>query len=282
MGVNVMKAAQRLATAFLMVMILATGARAGKRSGKPALLVIPVRYTVVQFAFDIAKLRPTELLAYDKGMGDEPLALHRWNAGRGDWDPASLEAYSAGELFAATPAQAFLVGSDSDMPGELVEGAAWCPKVTRIESLHVVDLANTISAKLDLSSGEWKWLAKRHRLELQDLNVEQRKYGRYGKPGAKPPEARARKRPNLFAQLFRRSWDEPDPEAGEPVEPGETELGMDPEPDWEPVEKPAEVPQDEAGEPPAETALPVTVVTDAVRTPAEAEPEPVDADPADK
>ncbi len=148
-----------------------------------AVIVMPVRYTVVQFAFDVARIRPVELLAYDKGMGDEPLLLHAWDSAANNWSPADIAAYQDGSLFAQTPKRVFLVGDEADLPAELAAAPAWAKDVTPIGSLKVLDMANAINSKMKFSKREWKRLAARHNLKLHDENAEKRRYGRYGKPG---------------------------------------------------------------------------------------------------
>jgi hypothetical protein len=175
-----MKNTHRLCLLFLIV--AGMGFRAQAAGAKAALIVMPVRYTVVQFAFDVARIRSVDLLAYDKGTGEEPLLLHRWDAQAKAWKPADIAAYQAGSLFAPKPSRVFLMGNDDDLPAELAS-ASWCRDVTRIPSLKVVDMANTMSPKLKFSEREWNSLAKRHNLKLTDDNAELRRYGRYGKPG---------------------------------------------------------------------------------------------------
>jgi hypothetical protein len=182
-----MKKTRLFCMTLLVITSLGATAHAAKRD---AVIVMPGRYTVVQFAFDVARIRPVELVAYDKGVGDEPLLLHVWDAAAADWKPADIAAYQDGSLFDAQPKQAFLIGGDKDLPAEISDGSGWCKKVTRISSLKVVDMANSMNAKLNFSGKEWKRLAQRHNLELADDNAERRRYGRYGKPGTQSSDPR--------------------------------------------------------------------------------------------
>jgi len=172
---------------FLLALLLVAGlghtAHAGSKDRTA--IVMPVRYTVVQFAFDVARIRPVELLAYDQGAADEPMLLHVWDAAANNWAPAELAAYQDGSLFAKTPKRVFVVGSEATLPAELAAAPAWAKDVTPISSLKVLDMANTMNAKMKFSGREWKKLAKRHNLELIDENADKRRYGRYGKPGTK-------------------------------------------------------------------------------------------------
>ncbi len=171
-------------TFFLALLLVAgTGITVNAGSKDHAVIVMPVRYTVVQFAFDVARIRPVELLAYDKGTGDEPLLLHVWDAAAGNWKPADLDTYQDGSLFAKPPKRVFLVGDKASLPAELTAAPAWAKDVTPIASLKVLDMANTMDGELNFSGREWKKLAARHNLELVDENADKRRYGRYGKPG---------------------------------------------------------------------------------------------------
>ncbi len=177
---------KKLHTFFLALLLVAgLGSTTHAGSKDRTVIVMPVRYTVVQFAFDVARIRPVELLAYDKGASDEPLLLHVWDSTANNWKPADIAAYQDGSLFSRTPKRVFLVGGEESLPAELAGAPAWAKDATSIPSLKVLDMANTMSGKMKFSGREWKKLAKRHNLELVDDNAEQRRYGRYGKPGTK-------------------------------------------------------------------------------------------------
>ena len=176
-----MKKMHTFCLALLLVAGLGHTTHAGRKDR--TLIVMPVRYTVVQFAFDVARIRPVDLLAYDKGSGEEPLLLHVWDAASGNWKPADVAGYQDGSLFAPAPKRVFLVGGEADLPAELAAMPGWAKEMTPISSLKVLDMANVMNSKMKFSGLEWKKLAKRHNLKLVDENAEQRRYGRYGKPG---------------------------------------------------------------------------------------------------
>jgi len=239
-GEPIMKTTRLFCLTLMVITSLGATARAARRD---AVIVMPGRYTVVQFAFDVARIRPVELVAYDKGVGDEPLLLHVWDAAAADWKPADIAAYQDGSLFDAQPKQAFLIGGDADLPAEIADGSAWCKKVTRISSLKVVDMANSMNAKLNFSGKEWKRLAQRHNLELADDNAERRRYGRYGKPGTESNEPRP---VNPLIAWFRRNKNDV------PEEPPPAEDAIEITPVDEAVEEvPAE--SDAAAEAPTES-----------------------------
>jgi hypothetical protein len=270
-GDPLMKKTRLFCLTLLVITSLGATAHAAKRD---AVIVMPGRYTVVQFAFDVARIRPVELVAYDKGVGDEPLLLHVWDATAADWKPADIAAYQDGSLFEAQPKQAFLIGGDADLPAEIADGSDWCKKVTRVSSLKVVDMANSMNAKLNFSGKEWRRLAKRHNLELADDNAERRRYGRYGKPGTQPSGPRP---VNPLVAWFHRNKNKapeapaPDEEAieitpvDEAVEAVSTEIDAA-------AEAPAESDEEEKGMPVPEIkaeAESEAAVTPVVDTPAE-------------
>jgi hypothetical protein len=225
--------------AILLVAGLGSTVRAGSKDR--AVIVMPVRYTVVQFAFDVARIRPVELLAYDKGASDEPLLLHVWDAAGSNWKPAEVAAYRDGSLFARTPKRVFLVGGEADLPAELAAAPAWAKDVTPIPSLKVLDMANTMNRKLKFSNREWKKLAKRHNLELIDDNAERRRYGRYGKPGTKYSGPRPVN--PLVARFRSLKKDKPDME--EAVEEAVEVAPVETDEADEATEAPADVPEAE-------------------------------------
>lgn len=262
-----MKNIRLLCLTFLVVVGISQPCQATPR-GKTTLIVMPVRHTVVQFVFDIARIRPVQLLAYDKGVGDEALLLHMWDFTKGDWCPAEIEAYQNGTLFASKLERAFLIGEEADLPAEISDSTGtWCKDVTRIPSLKVVDMANAMDRKLKFSEHEWRTLAKRHSLKLTDDHAERRRYGRYGKPGTQP--VRPHKVNPLIAR-FQRSKQSPVSEAPAIFEE---------EIDREPVEANKEVHEPAWSKPVDETpaAVQPEVVEKAAEDPAEetsAEPLP--------
>jgi hypothetical protein len=48
-----------------------------------------------------------------------------------------------------------------------------------------VELVNGLDDIFKFSAGEWRYLAREYKLTLKDLNAERRRYGRYGRPGAR-------------------------------------------------------------------------------------------------
>ena len=64
--------------------------------GGQVLLVIPARYTAVQFAFNIAKLRSIYVAAYDTEGREGSLVMHVWDSEAREWVGTSLAEYQLG------------------------------------------------------------------------------------------------------------------------------------------------------------------------------------------
>ena len=166
-------------------MVALVGSTVAARAAGSTLLVIPSRFTVVQFSFDVARVRSLYLVAYDRNAVVPGTQLYAWSVEKSDWikiDPAAL---SSGELFSEKPSRVVVVGDDATLPPEVLSAAAGAGRVQRVTSLQLVDLANTLNADMNFTAEDWRWLAKRYGFTLEDKNVERRRYGRYGPPGGK-------------------------------------------------------------------------------------------------
>ena len=82
----------------------------------PALMVVPSRYTVIQFAFDIVRLRPVTLVVYESGAASAYPVMHIWEHQTREWVRTSIEEYSSGGIFDAMPQRVIVIGSDADLP----------------------------------------------------------------------------------------------------------------------------------------------------------------------
>ncbi len=166
---------------FGILVVLGAAAASAKPAGT-TLLVIPSRYSVVQFGFDIARLRSVYLVAYDRPARPAEPALYAWNNERANWVSIPFPALTDGSLFRVAPVRTVLVGDGAMIP-EVLEAALAGQPVHRIASLQAADLANGLHATLRFTNTEWKWLAARYDLQLEDRNVDRRRWGRYGPPG---------------------------------------------------------------------------------------------------
>jgi len=125
-------------------MILAGNVRAVSPRDASEVVVIPARYTVVKFAFDLLHLRPVTLLAVQEGRADSQLLLHVWERGTGEWAGISLEEYRTGAAFPATAQSLILIGDTADVPADLEQGTIWPVETTRIPSLQIVTVVNEL------------------------------------------------------------------------------------------------------------------------------------------
>jgi hypothetical protein len=147
-----------------------------------SVMVVPSRHTIVQLAFDIEALRGTTLIAYDKHMNTDETVLHTWDADKQAWARLTLDEYAMGAFSQGTPGEMILVGSDVDLPADILAGASQAKKVTRINTLDLVTVVNTLDKSMSFKPGEWKALAERNGLQIEDSNFERRRWGRYGPP----------------------------------------------------------------------------------------------------
>lgn len=168
----------------LVVMVVASCANMPKRNMDPSMLVIPSRYTIVQMAFDLARMRPITLVAYDKGRGSDKLLMHIWNPSLQEWVAIGMSEFSAGNLTEPRSSRVHVLGAREDLPEGIMQAAQWCPVVEQIDSLNIATILNSLHTSMQFSGSEWNKLAKRHNLSLEDRNWERRRYGKYGKPGS--------------------------------------------------------------------------------------------------
>ena len=159
-------------------------------SHKTTLIVVPGRPATVALALDVARMRnDVSVVLYQQVPKSTALVLHTWNVRKADWDKLPLDDYSAGRILgAAAPKQIVLIGTEPDLMAVMERSSAW-GQVTRLQTLVVVNVVNTLNDALAFTPSEWRYLAKRYDLELKDLNADRRRYGRYGPPGEKvtPP-----------------------------------------------------------------------------------------------
>jgi hypothetical protein len=149
-----------------------------------AVLVVPNRYTLVQFAFDMLRLRPVRIVAYGlKEKTGEPV-IFLWKPATGTWDRMQPGDYSSG--FGLSAAPVVIVRDTDGMPPVFDTAPAWSSDMKLLDTPDTTALANMMNDRLHFSADEWRWLAPRYGLKIRDLNDERRRYGRYGKPGRGP------------------------------------------------------------------------------------------------
>ncbi len=215
------KQAARIGLGLIAVAILCITTASAARRNSADVLVVPSRYTIIQFAFDIAALRHLTLVAYDNGENAQEPLLYTWDANNGAWKRITVDEYAVGAFSAEEPDEMILVGSDELLPAAVIAGASQARNVTRIETLNLMTVANTLHKRLDFSPREWKLLAKRHGLQIKDMNYERRRWGRYGPPGkerTKPVEAVAESAEEAIAEAEELEPEEEEKEEEQPVQ----------------------------------------------------------------
>jgi len=179
---------------FFLTVLLAVSPCANADIEGATVLVVPNRYTIVQFAFSMAQMRNVELVAYEEVRKTGEMLMHVWNPVNREWLKTDIKEYSAGTLIRGPVSRIAVIGAENTFPAELVKASSWCKQVEAIESLSIVPLVKAFDAYFTFTPREWKRLAKQYGFQLKDKNEERRRYGRYGKPGEErkrpvPPRA---------------------------------------------------------------------------------------------
>lgn len=145
-----------------------------------SLLVVPARYRVVKLAFDVAQLRDVTLVSYRTGKTSAEPLLFVWSGSQ--WNSISLDQYRSGSFMGSSPAQVVVVGNEKDISNPLSTAASEVA-VKRVEKIDVATVVADLDRVLNFTAAEWRTLAQRNELQIEDVNAERRHYGRYGKPG---------------------------------------------------------------------------------------------------
>jgi hypothetical protein len=161
-----------------------TAATASGQEGATVLMV-SARYTMVQFGMDAVSLRPVILMCYSGTAASDNPVLHVWNTANADWSRVSLDTYRSGGLFRASPSRIVVVGTDADLPASILDASQAIAPVKRVNSLGIVGVVNALDETERFTTQEWRWLAGRYGLTLEDRNYDRRRYGKYGAPGSR-------------------------------------------------------------------------------------------------
>lgn len=178
----------RLGVALALGLVLAAEVSAMARAKKhiaPAVLIVPARMRAVQLALDLAELRPISLLAYRGAVrADDPL-LFAWR--NKAWHYLDLNEFRALNFVRDLPGSAWLVGDDDILPLVLAQAPGWGIELQRIKSMDAAELINRMDAVFKFTPQEWRWLAARHGLTLQDVNEPLRQHDPYAIPRSQLP-----------------------------------------------------------------------------------------------
>lgn len=154
-----------------------------KPNREATLLIVPARPRLVQLAADLAYLRPVAIVSCrGDARAADPL-LFAWS--NGEWQYVSADDFRERRFLAEWPPQVVMIGDDQTLPAHLEEEASWGATVTRLKTLQVADLINSLDAVFKFTDREWKWLAKRYDLKLTDINAPRRQFNPYDIPRSK-------------------------------------------------------------------------------------------------
>lgn len=155
------------------------------QQGDNIVLIVPARPRLIELAFDLAKIRDIGIISFRGKTDSSDALIHVWRNNK--WEYVSFDDFCAMRCIDSLPAAAIIIGDDKVVPRGLIKGMAWPCKVERLPTLNIADLINKLNAYFDFSSREWKRLAGRYGLQLEDLNAERRAYNPYDVPRSKLP-----------------------------------------------------------------------------------------------
>lgn len=178
--------AKSLRTAVIFVALTVMGGLVGR--GEPvrrSVMIVPARHTIMQIAFDMVRLRGVSLVSYRESEAGDTLAAYSWDAPGRRWIKVDAGDYGDGALFGDAHF-VVLVGRDTKIMDGILEAEGWSGPVREIPTMDIAPIVNGLNDIYNFNGREWRWLAARYRLQIEDLNYERRKYGRYGRPRSIP------------------------------------------------------------------------------------------------
>ncbi len=174
-----------MAGVFIFIIAVADFVGASVITGNRTLLAVPARYKIVQLSFDIVSLRHVNLVSYQKEDNGSDMLLHLWTT-NGVWKEISPALLQSGALNIVATA---VVGPDADDFINYTDAHSWGGAIKRIPTFDIPTILNALNVCYNFKVKEWKWLAYRYKINVEDTNWEERRYGKYGPPGQerKPP-----------------------------------------------------------------------------------------------
>jgi len=152
---------------------------------KEIVLIVPARPHVLELAFSLADMRNATVVSFRGKAADNTALIHVWN-GR-EWEYVTFDAFCNMSFINRRPDAAVIIGDDQVVPKGIIKNMNWPCKTARLQTLHIADLVNGLNPYFNFSSREWKRLAERYGLKLQDLNAERRAYNPYDVPRSQLP-----------------------------------------------------------------------------------------------
>ncbi|MFA7158904.1 MAG: hypothetical protein WC299_06325 [Kiritimatiellia bacterium] len=188
-----------LALAALTIPAGKNASAAGRARGADTFLIVPARPGILNLAFDMEYMRDVTVVSFrtpaaparGKAAAHKAAAvpaqtlIHVWS-GR-EWQYVPLDDFCMASFAGASPKKAILVGDDQTVPKSLLQGMVWPCKVERLTTLDTAVLLNGLDKHFEFSSREWKSLADKYNLHLEDVNAPRREFNYYTVPRSKLP-----------------------------------------------------------------------------------------------
>jgi len=154
---------------------IAAVARSG--AAEAVYLLAPARYTPLQVAQDVLRVRDVTLISYQGETDAERPILHVWQ--RDTWQPLPFDRFQQAALPGGGEIRCLLVGGETDVPLALADAAARIGRVERIAGLSPDAIVNGVGRALRFRAAEWRWFARRYNMQLNDANAERRQHSWY-------------------------------------------------------------------------------------------------------
>lgn len=140
------------------------------RKEEVTLVLVPREDATKQLGLDIANRYPTMLVSYRVAKSGA-ISLHGWTGTK--WVNITLDDYVAGGFFKRGPDSALIVEkAGAPVPEKLVPPVDWCSDVAKVTTTQLRPLIHLLGQYFDFSYKDWKWFAKRYRLEISAINPE--------------------------------------------------------------------------------------------------------------
>lgn len=164
----------------LAVLISESGVWAGSATPN-SIMVIPARQRMVQLAFELSRFKEIGVVTYNNNPTLAAPLIHAWNGQ--EWVQVSMDDYVEGRFMSGDPKHVFLLGDATSLPLKMQEGPSWYKDLHRITTLDIANIVNEVGNTLRFSARQWKWIAEKYGMQIEDQNTERRRYGRWGAPG---------------------------------------------------------------------------------------------------
>lgn len=240
-----------------------------------ALLVVPERVNLVQAGFELNQLRSIALVTYRTRRQTGEVILHGWT-GR-EWIPVSLQDYATGDFMLRDPVRIILVGDEALLPGELVEASNWGPLVLNVEATQTDEFFNAMGQLFEFSSREWRQVANRHNMQMEDVTPASVRMSWYDQMTAARQQPERRRAPTPEPRPTPVPEPDPEPEPAPRPQPDPAPAAEPEVADLEPVPEPRLRGKALDDQRPAAVVPPPRVAPEVIWEPVELDPSEFDA-----